>query len=98
MCAHTLRSVCSSSLSDVGKLAMRAHKACLDMLRHHARATEDVDVGGRCRGALAAIEARLGINEGAAPAKVTAVGAGHLMISCASPLVCCDAPPQQDRL
>ena len=73
-----------ASLSAVGKRALRAHKACLEMLRHHARATEDVDVGGRCRGALAAIEERRGINAAAAPAKATAVGAGHLMISCAS--------------
>ena len=76
-----------ASLSAIGKRKMRAHKACLSMLRHHARATEDVDVGGRCRGALAAIEERRGINAAAAPAKATAVGARHLMISCAS------APP-----
>ena len=77
----------SASLSAVGKRTMRAHEACLSILRHRAHATEDVSVGGRCRGALAAIEERRGINAAAAPAKATAVGAGHLMISCAS------APP-----
>ena len=79
-----------ASLSAIGKRNMRAHKACLSMLRHHARAIEDV--GGRCRGALAAIEERRGINAAAAPAKATAVGAGHLMILCAS------APPSPVRM
>ena len=66
------------SLSAVGKRAMWAHDTCVNMLRHHARATEDVGVGGRCRGALAALEGRPGA--GASPS-VLAPGVGHLMIS-----------------
>ena len=70
------------SLSAVGKRAILAHTMCVDMLRHHAQAAEDVELGGPCRGALAAIEERRGA--GAAPSLAKA-GAGHLMISCASP-------------
>ena len=82
-CSRSVRRV-PDSLSVVGKPAMLAHSACMDMLRHHARATNDVGVGGPCRGALAAIEERHGV--GAAPS-VAKAGAGHLMISCARPHV-----------
>ena len=79
---HALRA--RASFSAVGKRSILAHSGCLDLLRHHARAVEDVDVGGRCRGALVAIEERRGA--GASPsAAANAAGAGHLMISCASP-------------
>ena len=82
--SHDVRRV-PASLSAVGKRTMRAHKACLSILRHRARATADVSVGGRCRGALAAIEERRGVGAAAAAAATAAAGAGHLMISCASP-------------
>ena len=68
------------SLSAAGKRAMRAHDGCMRVLRHHARAADDVEVGGRCRGALAAMEERHGARTGAAVA-AAAKGAGHLMIS-----------------
>ena len=65
------------SLSAAGKRAMQAHSGCMRALRHHALATEDVEVGVRCRGALAAMEER---RDAAAPS-VSAAGTGHLMIS-----------------
>ena len=52
---HCSEALFQLSLSAVGKRAMRAHDGCMRVLRHHARAAaEDVEVGGRCRGALAA--------------------------------------------
>ena len=78
---HVSRAPCS--LSPVGKRALLAHEACTRILRHHARATDDMEVGARCRGALAAMEERR--SEGtAAPTPAGAAGAaheGHLMIS-----------------
>ena len=68
------------SLSAAGKRAMRAHDGCMRVLRHHALATEDVEVGARCRGALAAMKERRGV-AAAAPSVSAAAGAGHLMIS-----------------
>ena len=65
------------SLSAVGKRALQSHEGCMRILRHHARATEDIEVGGRCRGALAAAEGQRGA--GVAPS--VSVSAGHLMIS-----------------
>ena len=78
---HCCEALFQLSLSAVGKLAMRAHDGCVRALRHHARATEDVEVGGRCRGALAAMEERRGTRTGAAVAAAAAAGAGHLMLS-----------------
>ena len=66
------------SLSAAGKRAMRAHDGCMRVLRQRALATEDVEVGARCRGALAAMEERRGGGEAPSAA---AAGAGHLMIS-----------------
>ena len=68
------------SLSPVGKHALVGHEGCLGVLRHHARATDDVGVGARCRGALAAMEGR----RSAVPTPAEAARAaheGHLMIS-----------------
>ena len=48
------------------------------MLRHHARAADDVGVGVRCRGALAAMEGR---RSAATTASAAAAHEGHLMIS-----------------
>ena len=61
----------------VGKRALLGHERCVGMLRHHARAADDIGVGARCRGALAAMEGRRTV-------AATAAGAaheGHLMIS-----------------
>ena len=73
----------SCSLSLVGKRALLAHEGCAAVLRHHARATDDMEVGARCRGALAAMEERRSGGT-AAPTPAGAAGAaheGHLMIS-----------------
>ena len=70
------------SLSPVGKRALLGHEACMGVLRHHARASDDAKMGARCRGALAAMEGRRGAS--AAPASAGAAEAGHeghLMIS-----------------
>ena len=66
----------------MGKRALLAHDDCMRVLRHHALITADVEVGAPCRGALAAMEGRHGAGATASPA-ARAVGAGHLMISCA---------------
>ena len=66
------------SLSPVGKLALMGHKACTGVLRHHACAVDDIGVGARCRGALAAMEER----RSAVPSSAAAAAdEGHLMIS-----------------
>ena len=78
------RAALCPSLSVVGKQALLAHDGCTRMLRHHALAMADTDVGGRCRGALAAMGERRAAR--ALPPPVgAAAAAGHLMISCASP-------------
>ena len=77
---HCCEALFQLSLSAVGKLAMRAHDGCVRALRHHARATEDVEVGGRCRGALAAMEERRSAMPSPAGASRAADG-GHRMIS-----------------
>ena len=69
------------SLLPLGKRALLGHERCMSMLRHHARATADVGVGARCRGALAAIAER---RRTAAPTEAGSAGTtmgGHLMIS-----------------
>ena len=66
----------------MGKRALRAHDDCTRALRHHALIAEDVEVGGPCRGALAAMEGRRSAGMAASSA-ARASGAGHLMISCA---------------
>ena len=78
---HGSEALFQLSLSAVGKRAMRAHDGCMRVLRHHAgAAAEDVEVGGRCRGALAAMEERRSVS--AVPdAAATAAHEGHLMIS-----------------
>ena len=80
---HCSEALFQLSLSAVGKRTMRAHSGCVRMLRHHARAAaEDLEVGGRCRGALAAMEERRGMAAAtSAAAAAAAAGAGHLMIS-----------------
>ena len=71
-----------TSLSAVGKHALLAHDGCTRVLRHHALIAEDVEVGGPCRGALAAMEGRRSAGTATSSA-ARAAGAGHLMISCA---------------
>ena len=66
------------SLSPIGKRALQRHEGCLGVLRHHARAADDVGVGARCRGALAAMEGR---RSAATTASAAAAHEGHLMIS-----------------
>ena len=66
------------SLSPVGKRALLGHEECKGVLRHHAGLADDVGVGARCRGALAAMEGR----RIAARAAGQANDGGHLMISC----------------
>ena len=63
----------------MGKRVLLGHDGCMRVLRHRALATEDVEVGARCRGALAAMKERRGM--GAAAPSVPAAGAGHLMVS-----------------
>ena len=65
------------SLSPIGKRALLGHEGCTGVLRHHARAADDIGVGARCRGALAAMEER----RGAVPSSAGAADEGHLMIS-----------------
>jgi hypothetical protein len=69
------------SLSPVGKRALLGHEECKGVLRHHAGLADDVGVGARCRGTLAAMEGR----RSAAPTPAGAAGqandGGHLMIS-----------------
>ena len=65
------------SLSPIGKRALQGHEGCTSVLRHHARAAEDIGVGARCRGALAALEER----RSAVPSSAETAGEGHLMIS-----------------
>jgi hypothetical protein len=77
---HCCEALFQLSLSAVGKPAMRAHDGCVRALRHHARATEDVEVGGRCRGALTAMEERRATGAAVAAGAAEA-GGGHLMIS-----------------
>ena len=74
-------SLAMRSLLPAGKHALQGHERCTSMLRHHARATADVGVGARCRGALAAIAER---RAATAPTPAGAAGTmheGHLMIS-----------------
>ena len=52
----------------------------MGMLRHHASVSDDMQVGARCRGALAALEGRR--RGGAAPL----LAEDHLMISYALPV------------
>ena len=95
-CAHPSCARCYdivlASLSAVGERAIQAHAGCMNVLRHHARVSKDLALGGRCRGALAAIS-----TPQAPPKAATAtLGVGHLMISyahasrraCASNTVC----------
>ena len=68
------------SLSPVGKRALRSHEGCTAVLRHHARVADDIGVGARCRGALAAMEERRSAMPSPAGA-ARAADEGHLMIS-----------------
>ena len=78
---HGSEALFQLSLSAVGKRAMRAHDGCMRVLRQHAgAAAEDVEVGGRCRGALSAMEERRATGAAVAAAGAGA-GGGHLMIS-----------------
>ena len=66
------------SLSPLGKRALLDHEECKGVLRHHAGLANDMGVGARCRGALAAVEGQR--SEGAA-APTPAGEDGHLMVS-----------------
>ena len=79
MWAHAARAVgAPRSLSPVGKRALLGHEECKGVLRHHAGLADDVGVGARCRGALAAVEGR---RSGGAAAPTPAGDGGHLMLS-----------------
>ena len=79
--AHVARAVPRRrSLSPIGKHALLGHEGCISVMRHHARAADDIGVGARCRGALAAMEERRGAVPSAAGA-ARAADEGHLMIS-----------------